>query len=78
MTHMEMIKGIKGHGYRDELVIPIIENTPYEYELTDSLAEAVRTSVFRFKIPYNSVFKQATLQVQMLRLYVVLFLLNLY
>ncbi|KAM0827786.1 hypothetical protein ACQ4PT_067964 [Festuca glaucescens] len=33
MTHMEMIKGIKGHGYRDELVIPIIENTPYEYEL---------------------------------------------
>jgi methylthioribulose 1-phosphate dehydratase/enolase-phosphatase E1 len=48
---MEMIKGIKGHGYRDELVIPIIENTPYEYELTDSLAEAVRTSVFCFKIP---------------------------
>ena len=41
MTHMEMIKGIKGHGYRDELVIPIIENTPYEYELTDSLSEAV-------------------------------------
>ncbi|XP_051227038.2 probable bifunctional methylthioribulose-1-phosphate dehydratase/enolase-phosphatase E1 isoform X1 [Lolium perenne] len=42
MTHMEMIKGIKGHGYRDELVIPIIENTPYEYELTDSLAEAIK------------------------------------
>ncbi|RLM68963.1 hypothetical protein C2845_PM17G09180 [Panicum miliaceum] len=41
MTHMEMIKGIKGHGYRDELVIPIIENTPYEYELTDSLSEAI-------------------------------------
>uniref|UniRef100_A0A0D9XS40 Probable bifunctional methylthioribulose-1-phosphate dehydratase/enolase-phosphatase E1 n=1 Tax=Leersia perrieri TaxID=77586 RepID=A0A0D9XS40_9ORYZ len=41
MTHMEMIKGIKGHGYRDELVIPIIENTPYEYELTESLAEAI-------------------------------------
>ncbi|CAD6257114.1 unnamed protein product [Miscanthus lutarioriparius] len=40
VTHMEMIKGIKGHGYRDELVIPIIENTPYEYELTDSLSEA--------------------------------------
>ncbi|CAO2205081.1 unnamed protein product [Urochloa humidicola] len=39
MTHMEMIKGIKGHGYCDELVIPIIENTPYEYELTDSLSE---------------------------------------
>ncbi|KAF8694071.1 hypothetical protein HU200_038526 [Digitaria exilis] len=41
MTHMEMIKAIKGHGYRDELVIPIIENTPYEYELTDSLSEAI-------------------------------------
>ncbi|CAM0150165.1 unnamed protein product [Urochloa decumbens] len=41
MTHMEMIKGIKGHGYRDELVIPIVENTPYEYELTDSLSEAI-------------------------------------
>ncbi|XP_006662940.2 probable bifunctional methylthioribulose-1-phosphate dehydratase/enolase-phosphatase E1 [Oryza brachyantha] len=41
ITHMEMIKGIKGHGYHDELVIPIIENTPYEYELTDSLAEAI-------------------------------------
>ncbi|KAF8754826.1 hypothetical protein HU200_011443 [Digitaria exilis] len=41
MTHMEMIKGIKGHGYRDELVIPIVENTPYEYELTDSLSDAI-------------------------------------
>ena len=38
---MEMIKGIAGHAYRDELVVPIIENTAREYELTDSLAEAV-------------------------------------
>lgn len=38
-----MIKGIKGHGYYDELVIPIIENTAYEYELTESLAKAVRS-----------------------------------
>lgn len=41
ITHMEMIKGISGHGYHDELVVPIIENTPREYELTDSLAEAI-------------------------------------
>lgn len=36
-----MIKGIQGHGYYDELVVPIIENTAYENELTDSLAKAV-------------------------------------
>lgn len=41
ITHMEMIKGIQGHGYRDELVVPIIENTPHEGELTESLAEAI-------------------------------------
>ncbi|KAF1880912.1 hypothetical protein Lal_00022942 [Lupinus albus] len=41
ITHMEMIKGIKGHGYYDELVVPIIENTAYEYELTDSFAKAI-------------------------------------
>ena len=38
---MEMIKGIQGHGYYDELVVPIIENTAYEFELTESLAKAV-------------------------------------
>ncbi len=36
-----MIKGIAGFGYRDELVVPIIENTPFEYELTASLEAAV-------------------------------------
>ncbi|KAG8386326.1 hypothetical protein BUALT_Bualt03G0137300 [Buddleja alternifolia] len=41
VTHMEMIKGIQGHGYYDELVVPIIENTAHERELTESLAEAV-------------------------------------
>ena len=35
LSHQEMIKGIKGFGYRDELVIPIIENTAYEHELAD-------------------------------------------
>ncbi|KAF5731885.1 bifunctional methylthioribulose-1-phosphate dehydratase/enolase-phosphatase E1 [Tripterygium wilfordii] len=38
---MEMIKGIQGHGYYDELVVPIIENTAYENELTDSFAKAI-------------------------------------
>jgi len=38
---MEMIKGIIGHGYYDELVVPIIENSAREYDLTDSLAAAV-------------------------------------
>ncbi|XP_020571807.1 probable bifunctional methylthioribulose-1-phosphate dehydratase/enolase-phosphatase E1 1 [Phalaenopsis equestris] len=41
ITHMEMIKGIQGHGYFDELVIPIIENTAHERELTKSLSEAI-------------------------------------
>lgn len=38
---MEMIKGIQGHGYYDELVVPIIENTAHERELTEALAAAV-------------------------------------
>ncbi|KAK9268618.1 hypothetical protein L1049_000375 [Liquidambar formosana] len=41
ITHMEMIKGIQGHGYHDELVVPIIENTAHERELTESVAEAI-------------------------------------
>ncbi|KAJ8422792.1 hypothetical protein Cgig2_023274 [Carnegiea gigantea] len=41
ITHMEMIKGIQGHGYYDELVVPIIENSAHERDLTDALAVAV-------------------------------------
>ncbi|KAK8928185.1 putative bifunctional methylthioribulose-1-phosphate dehydratase/enolase-phosphatase E1 1 [Platanthera zijinensis] len=41
ITHMEMIKGILGHGYYDELVVPIIENTAHERELTESLSDAI-------------------------------------
>ncbi|KAK1269094.1 putative bifunctional methylthioribulose-1-phosphate dehydratase/enolase-phosphatase E1 1 [Acorus gramineus] len=41
ISHMEMIKGIQGHGYNDELVVPIIENTAHERELTESLSEAI-------------------------------------
>ncbi|KAI3936978.1 hypothetical protein MKX01_015193 [Papaver californicum] len=35
-------KGIQGHGYHDDLVVPIVENTAHEGELTDSLAEAIK------------------------------------
>ncbi|KAM3697445.1 hypothetical protein ACB098_06G113200 [Castanea mollissima] len=40
ITHMEMIKGICGHGYHDELVVPTIENTAHKGELLESLTEA--------------------------------------
>lgn len=36
-SHLEMIKGIRGHGYFDELVVPIIENTAFEHELCDEM-----------------------------------------
>ena len=37
VSHLEMIKGLAGHGYCDELVIPIVENTAREHQLTASL-----------------------------------------
>lgn len=42
ITHQEMIKGIQGHGFLDTCVVPIIENTPHECDLADSLSEAIR------------------------------------
>ncbi|KAH7544123.1 hypothetical protein JRO89_XS15G0112100 [Xanthoceras sorbifolium] len=54
ITHMEMIKGIKGHGYYDELVVPIIENTAYENELTDSLTKAIHGKL-SYRIDPNTV-----------------------
>lgn len=42
ITHQEMIKGITGHGFLDSCVVPIIENTPHECDLADSLGEAMR------------------------------------
>lgn len=41
ITEVEMIKGIRGHGYHDELVIPIIDNTARERDLADSMASAI-------------------------------------
>ncbi|XP_026496343.2 probable methylthioribulose-1-phosphate dehydratase [Vanessa tameamea] len=47
ITHQEMIKGIKDAKlgrylrYDEKLVVPIIENTPFEKDLAGSLAEAL-------------------------------------
>lgn len=40
-THLEMMKGISGHGFYDKLVVPIIENTARECELTDRMRTAM-------------------------------------
>jgi methylthioribulose 1-phosphate dehydratase/enolase-phosphatase E1 len=42
ITHIEMIKGIAGHGFYSNMVVPIIENTARECELTDRLREAIQ------------------------------------
>ena len=36
------VQGIQGHGYFDELVVPVIENTARECELTASLRQAIK------------------------------------
>lgn len=47
-THLEMIKGIKNQQlgrnmrYDEELVVPIIENTPFEEDLKDRMAEVIK------------------------------------
>ncbi len=41
VTHLEMIKGLEGHGYHDELVVPILENTAHERDLAVGLGAAI-------------------------------------
>jgi len=41
-TRLEMLKGIQGHDYLDTFVLPIIENTPKECDLTESLRIAIQ------------------------------------
>ncbi|XP_065157188.1 probable methylthioribulose-1-phosphate dehydratase [Atheta coriaria] len=47
-THLEMIKGIRNcklgrnYNYDEELIVPIIENTPFEQDLKDSLAACIQ------------------------------------
>jgi methylthioribulose-1-phosphate dehydratase len=40
-TQLEMIKGVAGHGFYDTFVLPVIDNTPRECELTESLRSAI-------------------------------------
>jgi methylthioribulose-1-phosphate dehydratase len=42
VTHLEMMKGVTGLGYHDELVVPIIDNTAQECDLADAMADAMR------------------------------------
>jgi methylthioribulose-1-phosphate dehydratase len=52
ISHQEMIKGIrigstkKNLRYFDKLVVPIVENTPEEEDLTERMAEVNMTHVF--------------------------------
>ena len=41
VTQLEMLKGLKGHGFYDTLVLPIVENTARESELTFAVREAI-------------------------------------
>ncbi|MBX3251298.1 MAG: methylthioribulose 1-phosphate dehydratase [Myxococcales bacterium] len=42
MTHLEMMKGLRGVAYEDEHTVPIIDNTPHECDLVDTLGDAMR------------------------------------
>ncbi len=39
--HVEMLKGLQGHGYHDTAEVPIVENTAHEADLAGALAEAI-------------------------------------
>ena len=41
ISEIEMIKGIEGMSYHDELVVPIIDNTSRECDLAESLEAAI-------------------------------------
>lgn len=42
VTELEMMKGIRGVGYHDRLVVPIIDNTAHECDLADTMAAAMK------------------------------------
>ena len=44
VTHVEMVKGLRGVGYHDTVSVPIIANTAHEHELADSMAAAMEAN----------------------------------
>lgn len=42
VSQLEMMKGIRGVGFYDTMIIPVIENTAYEEELVDRLRLAIK------------------------------------
>ncbi len=44
VTHLEMIKGLRGMGYHDTVEVPIIENTAHECDLADDMAAAIEAN----------------------------------
>lgn len=41
LTHLEMLKGLKGVGYADVHRVPVINNTAHECDLADALSEGI-------------------------------------
>ena len=41
VSHVEMIKGLRGRGYHDTVEVPIIANTAHECDLADTLSAAI-------------------------------------
>lgn len=41
LTHLEMLKGLKGVGYADVHEVPVLNNTAHECDLADALREAI-------------------------------------
>ena len=42
IKHLQMVKGMRGHGWDDTLTIPIIENKATEAAIADGIEKAVR------------------------------------
>lgn len=46
LTHLEMLKGLKGVGYVDMHRVPVINNTAHECDLADSLSAGITDNPF--------------------------------